>query len=561
MTHADSAPRAAGHSARHADAVHDRRQWAIGVAIALAALLLRFWRIGHTNLWTDEVGAVDLARRTIPEILANVRQSPHGPGYYVLLHWWMALFGTGEAASRALSAVAGAAVVLAVYRIALRLGAASGAGTATPLASIAAVLTALSPVQLYFSQESRFHMVATAFAVAALAGYLAWRERAVGALDGGRSAVGGGRERAMDFVRFVVPTALALYAYPLCALVTFACWVDAALLVLFDERVTRPSARLAVARDWLLLNVAVALLCVPLVIGRGGLGAGAISSTQVWRTALGVRGAADAFFYYPLHQFQSRFLWWDTFPGAFGAYRDGMRWWPDTERVLRTVSLPLACVVVAATLALALRRSWRTPWRAVWLSALVPLAAESAISVKQSLELSRYALFVAPPLFLLVARGLLALRPRAAAAASLVVLLATMAFGIVKYEQVDARDSDYRLVADLLRRGAHAGDSVVASPWYVAPTVSYYVPSLTFEIREKYRHGWSNAGFPSRTGPTGDWWLVVDYRGGDLFHAPVDSIEGAATFGGARVRAVLDTMLPTSIRVLRLVPADGRVRR
>jgi len=83
------------------------------------------------------------------------------------------------------------------------------------------------------------------------------------------------------------------------------------------------------------------------------------------------------------------------------------------------------------------------------------------------------------------------------------------------------------------------------------------VPSLSFEIREKYRHGWSNAGFPSPAGPTGDWWLVVDYRGGDLFHAPVDSIEGAATFGGARVRAVLDTMLPTSIRVLKLVPAVG----
>ena len=555
MTHADSAPRADGHAAgdtdRHADAVHDRRQWAIGLAIALAALLLRFWRIGHTNLWTDEVGAVDLARRTIPEILANVRQSPHGPGYYVLLHWWMTLFGTGEAASRALSAVTGAAVVLAVYRIALRIGAASGAGMATRLASIAAVLTALSPVQLYFSQESRFHMVATAFAVAALAGYLAWRERAVGALGGWRVAGGGWRERGADFLRFVVPTALALYAYPLCALVTFACWVDAALLLL--SRDAPRGARTRVAGEWLLLNVAMALLCVPLVIGRG-LGAGAISSTQVWRTALGVRGAADAFFYYPLHQFQSRFLGWDTFPGAFGAYRDGMRWWPATERVLRTVSLPLACVVVAATLALALRRSWRTPWRAVWLAALVPLAAESAISVKQSLELSRYALFVAPPLFLLVARGLLALRPRAVAAASLVVLLATMAFGIVKYEQVDVRDSDYRLVADLLRRGAHAGDSVVASPWYVAPTVSYYVPSLTFEIREKYRHGWSNAGFPSRTGPTGDWWLVVDYRGGDLFHAPVDSIEGAATFGGARVRAVLDTMLPTSIRVLKLVP-------
>jgi hypothetical protein len=56
----------------------------------------------------------------------------------------------------------------------------------------------------------------------------------------------------------------------------------------------------------------------------------------------------------------------------------------------------------------------------------------------------------------------------------------------------------------------------------------------------------------------GEWWLVVDYRGGDFYNAPVDSIAGASPFSGAPVRVVFDTILPSSIRVLKLAPAQVR---
>lgn len=525
----------------------ERITW--GAGVTLLALALRSYRIGATNLWLDEIGSVMLARKSVPEILDNIRQSPHGPAYYLLLKAWGALFGDSPAASHALSAVAGAIVVLLVYRIGLRL--AGESRRAVALAAVAAAATALSPVQLYFSQETRFHMVATALAAWALDRYLAWRALAGRAVadDGALAA----RPAARAALGVAVSGALALYAYPLSAFLVAALWVDVGLLLVAGRASSRGKRSLALW--WLLGQGLLVLLCVPLLLGRG---MGAVSATQVWRTALGASQATSNFLFYPVQQFQSRFLWWDSFGEAWAAFRQGLTWWSGTERVLRSVSLVGACVAVTLVLAAALRGSWRSPWRAVWLAMLVPLVAEAAISVRQSLELSRYALFAAPPLFLLIARGLLAL-PRGLRESTAVVLLTTALFGTSKYWKVDQRDSDYRLVAALLARRAHPGDSVVASPWYAAPAVAYYVPALTFTTRDLYRHGWASAGFapPSAGagGATGTWWLVVDYRGGDFYNAPVDSIAGASPFARSPVRVVFDTVLPSSIRVLKLSPA------
>lgn len=519
--------------------------WVAPAAVALLAAALRFWNLGRVNLWLDEVSSVVLARKSVAGIVDDVAHSPHGPAYYLLLKGWTALFGGSEGAVRGLSAVAGLAVVLIVYRIGARLGGAR-------LATLAALLVALSPVQIYYAQEARFHMVSAALAVASLAGYLWWRERAVRALDGDAGALAAGEARGRALLRFALPAALALYAYPLYALMLAALWLDAGLLVLSREG--RGGAWRVVAREWLLLQVALAAGCVPLALGLG-LGTAAVSATQVWRPALGAWGAASDFLFYFPQQIQSRFLWWDGFAVAWRVYGDPTRWGnahPLLAPIGRAVSLPGACAAVALCLAAALRQGRRSPWRAVWLALLVPLAVEAAISVRQSLELSRYALFVAPPLFLLVARGLVAL-PRAAAGAALAVILTTEILGLRAYYVERERDSNYRRVAAVLAGAARAGDSVVVRPGYAAPAVAYYTPPLAFDTRSRSGYGWSVAGVPGAAAPTGRWWLVVDYRATDSYGAPADSLAAAVPLAGLELRVLRDTML-RRVRVLELAP-------
>jgi 4-amino-4-deoxy-L-arabinose transferase-like glycosyltransferase len=144
-------------------------------ALALAAsLVIRILRPHPEALWLDEANTVLISLRPPAAILEALRSDGNPPLYYFLLHAWMALFGDGEAAVRALSAVLGALLAPALY-----LAGARFFGRAAGLT--AAVLACLWPLHVYYSQQVRMYsllpVVALAF-VAALLAALGKGERA-----------------------------------------------------------------------------------------------------------------------------------------------------------------------------------------------------------------------------------------------------------------------------------------------------------------------------------------------------------------------------------------------
>ncbi len=67
------------------------------------------------SLWRDEVYSVLMAERSIPFFVKNLSFEP--PFYYILLHFWIRIFGESEIAGRALSLVgfAGAVAIIVVW--------------------------------------------------------------------------------------------------------------------------------------------------------------------------------------------------------------------------------------------------------------------------------------------------------------------------------------------------------------------------------------------------------------------------------------------------------------
>jgi hypothetical protein len=324
-----------------------------------------------------------------------------------------------------------------------------------------------------------------------------------------------------------------------------------ALLLGVDDPDDRRGALL---RRLVIPQLVLAAACIPFVLGRD---VGAAMGSQEWRRTIGANAATRDFLGFWSDQFRGRFVHADELATAWDAFRHAWSWTDVAGRLgralLRISLAPLAVLVCAAA---ALPGAWRTPRRAVWLAVLVPLVIEAMISSRESLELTRYAIFVAPPLFVLVALGVARL-PRVIGAAALALLLLATELGIREYEQIGSRDTDYRTVAALFAREAHPGDSVVVAPWYLAPTLSYYAPALDFVTGERHRGGWGKAAFPGRGEATAERWMIVDYRAGDFYHASGDSIATSAPFIGAHVRVVLDTIVPTGIRVLRFLPDDA----
>ncbi|MBC3364001.1 glycosyltransferase family 39 protein [Pseudomonas sp. SWRI154] len=119
-------------------------------AVVLLAVCVRFYGITTPPIWFDEAFSVLLARHEPLQIWSITGRDIHPPLYYFFLHYWMLVFGDGVLAVRSLSAVADVGTVL--------LGIKLMSLVATRRATwIAAVLLALLPISVRYSQEARMY--------------------------------------------------------------------------------------------------------------------------------------------------------------------------------------------------------------------------------------------------------------------------------------------------------------------------------------------------------------------------------------------------------------------
>jgi len=129
--------------------------------ILLAGTLLRLEGLGRDSLWHDEGWTASLVRGSPGRLLHHLRRhDAHPPLYYLLLQAFSPL-GDSEAALRLPSALAGIAAIPLLYRLVRRL---YGPAPAT----LAALLLALSPAHVHFSQEARSYALLFLLCLASL---------------------------------------------------------------------------------------------------------------------------------------------------------------------------------------------------------------------------------------------------------------------------------------------------------------------------------------------------------------------------------------------------------
>lgn len=99
-------------------------RWLLLTVLASLALAVRLMGLGAKSLWADEAYAAGLMDMNVPDLVRMaVSGSPHPPLAFLVLRLSAALFGTGEAGLRALSAITSAlAVIPLVSLVSRRLG-------------------------------------------------------------------------------------------------------------------------------------------------------------------------------------------------------------------------------------------------------------------------------------------------------------------------------------------------------------------------------------------------------------------------------------------------------
>ncbi len=116
--------------------------------IAVVAVFLFF--TAHAELWLDEVLSVNIARLPLTQIPEAVGEDGSAPLYYLLLHFWIEAFGSGNLEARSLSGVIMLAALPAVWLAGRRIGGPWAAWTA-------AALLATSPFAVTYATQARMY--------------------------------------------------------------------------------------------------------------------------------------------------------------------------------------------------------------------------------------------------------------------------------------------------------------------------------------------------------------------------------------------------------------------
>ena len=135
-----------------------RRGIALAAVIVVVAIgvVLRF--AVRSDLWLDEALTVNIARLGFGPMHAALRVDGAPPLYYVLLHGWMAVFGEGNAAVRALPALLGILTLPLAYLAGRRIGGPES-GRAHQVGLIAVLFVAASPYAIRYSSENRMYIL------------------------------------------------------------------------------------------------------------------------------------------------------------------------------------------------------------------------------------------------------------------------------------------------------------------------------------------------------------------------------------------------------------------
>lgn len=142
------------------------RELGLVLALLALALALRFFNLTGESLWYDETYSVWTAAMDIASPRVLWEMPVEFPAYYWLLHVWGRIFGLSDASVRALGALSGALTVLPLYALGRSL-------FDRPTGALAALLLAVNPYHVWYSQEVRMHALAVLGTVLSL--YAFWK--------------------------------------------------------------------------------------------------------------------------------------------------------------------------------------------------------------------------------------------------------------------------------------------------------------------------------------------------------------------------------------------------
>jgi uncharacterized membrane protein len=393
-------------------------------SIVTVAILLRVFHLNYLSLWVDELFSryyYDLFG-PLYMVTQGLSVEPTPPLYYFVLEIWMSMFGHSAAAMRSLSVVASIIALPLVYAVAQEL-------STRTVALVAIALFAVSPMAVFFSQEARVYMltlIPTSLMLLGISRYLRC-------------------PRGADLGLYGVGAVIGLYSHATLAFMVAACNFVVVGYLLFTASAERTTA----LRDWIVTNVVVGILAVPLIysmltIGTHGTGLSWIAPLSLHDLII-----------------------------SMTALVAGMITPPEVPGAELT-----ALVLLAAGAAIVLGKMPRRPLAILIGVPAVFMMLVLVASLKQPILLPRILCWMTLPLCVTLAYATVA--PSRARVAARATVLLTFAVGL--YYQLalaDGAKPPFREMFAQARPNLAQADEIVIGPWTPPLPLTYYAPGLT----------------------------------------------------------------------------------
>jgi len=380
------------------------------LSFIVIAAVFRLLHLGARSLWLDEPATIAFARMPWPRFahIWQYGEAAYQGEYFLLMRGWMQLGGS-EWWARLPSAIFAIASVPLIYAVARKL-----MGERAALAS--ALLLAVNPTAVYYSQDARSYTMAI-FLVLASAWFFV-------------CAVEQNRER--DWLLWTLCSALAVYTHLFAALVM----VGQAASLLTYRKSGRWSRMLPHAL--LILVISLPVLTLVLRIPPHDLQFPWMPSAtpkQLLHLALFLGGSGDKLLFFGILWVAAlRSIWRDRL-----RHDEPENWWRG-------------CVLI------------------LW--AVIPVVILALVSLRNPVFVQRYMIFCLPATIMLAARGLIAL-PQRNLGLWLVLILSVSCVANIFLGYRKPRE-DWRGATRAVVASAAPGDAVVIYPSYARPGFDYY---------------------------------------------------------------------------------------
>src|SRR3990172_4556073 len=405
------------------------------ILIFIVGVIPRFYDLGGESVWYDEAVSITVSKLGFADIIKWVFDNPaetNPPFYYMILSFWVPVFGDSEFIARVPSAVLGSLSIFAVYAVGKLLY-----NKKTGL--VAALILATSVFHIRYAQEARGY---TLMVCLMLVSYYCLLQLTI-------------KNRTMYAAAYVASTALLVYTHYYGVMIILAQNIFCLTLLIKYKKI----GELGIG-GWFKLQVITALFLLPCFVFlavialkiQKGFWISEPTSEDIWQYFTIYSGSI-----YLLILFL-----------AFSLYSViGLRKVKDSKRAKKSLG-PAS----ERPGALGISQGWRLYMLLLWM--LVPVVVPFLISLVSSpILIFLYTIGASLAFYLLASNGIGNLNDRRLilAAAGLIIIFSY--FNISAYYKTVGKHQ-WREVMSHIESNARTGDVIVVSPIYERITAAYY---------------------------------------------------------------------------------------